>query len=141
MSAAVTVAPVELLRRPGERRPGRAGADDVARALEDVVDPCSLAQGTPLSLPAMGLVRRQVLDDAGVLTVDVCVTAPGCAYVGLFADAAATRLAGLPGVAEVVVRLDPSVLWSERMLRPDASAALGAARTAGRPAPPRRAAP
>lgn len=118
----------------GAGRAGRATPAEIGAALEEVVDPCSLAQGTPLSLPAMGLVRHADLDDTGTLAVDVCVTAPGCAYLGLFADAAARALAELPGVAEVVVRLDPDVVWSERLLRADAAALLTAGRNQGRPA-------
>ncbi len=120
--------PVELLRRPGEGRPGRADDAAVAAALEEVVDPCSLAQGTPLSLPAMGLVRRWALTGDGELVLDVAVTAPGCGYLGLFADAAARALAGLPGVREVTVRLDAAVVWTEDLLRPDAAATLAAGR-------------
>lgn len=124
--------PVELLRRPGAGAPGRVDDAEVAAALERVVDPCSQAQGTPLSLPAMGLVRGWSGSPEGVLTVDLCVTAPGCTFLGVFADATATELASLPGVAEVVVRLDAGVLWSERLLRADAADVLLAGRDAVR---------
>ncbi len=121
-------APVELLRRPGDGRPGRADDAAIAAALEDVVDPCSMAQGTPLSLPAMGLVRGWALSDAGGLVLDVAVTAPGCGYLGVFADAAARALAPLPGVREVVVRLDAALVWDETLLRADAAATLAEGR-------------
>ncbi len=119
---------VELLTVQGEGRPGRADDAAVAAALEDVVDPCSVAQGTPLSLPAMGLVRRWTLGDDGRLVLDVAVTAPGCGYLGVFADAAARALAPLPGVREVTVRLDAALVWSEDLLRPDAAATLAGGR-------------
>jgi metal-sulfur cluster biosynthetic enzyme len=119
---------VELLRRPGDGRPGRADDAAIAAALEDVVDPCSMAQGTPLSLPAMGLVRGWALSDAGGLVLDVAVTAPGCGYLGVFADAAARALAPLPGVREVVVRLDAALVWDETLLRADAAATLAEGR-------------
>ncbi len=120
--------PVELLTVQGEDRPGRADDAAVAAALEDVVDPCSVAQGTPLSLPAMGLVRRWELGDDGRLVLEVAVTAPGCGYLGVFADAAARALAPLPGVRAVTVRLDAALVWSEDLLRPDAAATLAAGR-------------
>lgn len=123
---------IELIRRPGERSPGRATDAEIDAALETVVDPCSVAQATPLSLPAMGLVRRRLFGADGELIVDVAVTAPGCAYVGLFAEAAARALSGLPGVRAVVVRLDTDVVWSEKLLRPDAAGVLAAARDAAR---------
>lgn len=119
---------IELIRRPGDCLPGRATDAEIDAALETVVDPCSMAQATPLSLPAMGLVRGRLFGADGELVVDVAVTAPGCAYVGLFADAAARALSGLAGVREVVVRLDPDVAWSEKLLRPDAAGVLSAAR-------------
>ncbi|MGY1670563.1 iron-sulfur cluster assembly protein [Geodermatophilus sp. SYSU D00710] len=120
--------PVELLTVPGEGRPGRADDAAVAAALEQVVDPCSVAQGTPLSLPAMGLVRGWQLADDGRLVLDVAVTAPGCGYLGVFADAAARALAALPGVTSVTVRLDAALVWTEDLLRPDATAVLSAGR-------------
>ncbi len=120
--------PVELLTLPGAGRPGRPDDAAVAAALEEVVDPCSVAQGTPLSLPAMGLVRRWSFGDDGRMVLDVAVTAPGCGYLGVFADAAARALAGLPGVREVTVRLDAAVVWTEELLRPDAAATLAAGR-------------
>jgi metal-sulfur cluster biosynthetic enzyme len=119
---------VELVHRSGGKRPGHADDAAIAAALEQVVDPCSVARGTPLSLPAMGLVRRWAWADGGQLVVDVAVTAPGCGYLGGFADAAARALAGLPGVHGVTVRLDAAVVWSERLLRQDAAEALTAGR-------------
>ncbi len=122
-SRCATSATVELLRRTVELTPGRCDVETAAAALERVIDPCSLAQGTPLSLASMGLVRELDVED-GRASLTLAVTSPGCGYVGLFASAAADELASLPGIREVVVALDPSVVWSERDLRLDAREAL-----------------
>jgi metal-sulfur cluster biosynthetic enzyme len=120
---------VELLRRRvGSPSRGRGstvgpGATAVESALETVVDPCSLAQGTPLSLPAMGLVRGWEYD-AGVLRVVIAVTGPGCTLVGHLARGVADACAHLDGVEEVVVDLRPGVVWTEAELRGDARRTL-----------------
>ena len=85
-------------------------AADVEAVLEDVVDPCSVAAGTPLSLRDMGLVRSWALHD-GCLELVLCVTAPGCGFVGHMARAATDGLLALDGVRQVDVRVDPDVVW------------------------------
>ena len=82
----------------------------VEAALEEVVDPCSLAAGTPLSLRDMGLVRSWTWRD-GRLELVLCVTAPGCGFVGHMARAATDGLLALDGVREVDVRVDTDVVW------------------------------
>ena len=90
-------------------------AADIERCLDTVHDPCSLASGTPMGIAAMGLLRDSRLDD-GVLTVTICVTGPGCTFVGLLAERATRALQTLPGVRRAEVRVDPAVVWSERMM-------------------------
>jgi metal-sulfur cluster biosynthetic enzyme len=120
---------VELLRRrvasPVRGRRSAAGPDPAAveSALEGVVDPCSLAQGTPLSLPAMGLVRGWECS-AGVLRVVIAVTGPGCTLVGNLARGVVDACAHLDGVEEIVVDLRPGVVWTEAELRDDARRTL-----------------
>lgn len=85
---------------------------EVLAALEQVVDPCSVTAGAPLSLVDMGLVVGWSY--AGdVLDLSLTVTGPGCTYLGLLADAAGQVLRGLPGVAEVRVAFVPDIVWDE----------------------------
>ena len=101
--------------------------DAVEAVLEQVVDPCSLAAGTPLSLRDMGLVRSWTWRD-GRLELVLCVTAPGCGFVGHMARAATDGLLALDGVREVDVRVDPEVVWDPSWQSDRARALLDARR-------------
>jgi len=85
---------------------------EVLAALEQVVDPCSVTAGVPLSLVDMGLVVGWSYA-GGVLDLSLTVTGPGCTYLGLLADAAGQVLRGLPVVAEVRVAFVPDIVWDE----------------------------
>ena len=98
-------------------------AAQVDAALDAVVDPCSVAAGTPLSLRDMGLVRGWSYDD-GRLRLVLCVTGPGCTFVGGMAATAERALLALPDVAAVDVVVDPDVVWDPSWQSPAARAAL-----------------
>ena len=110
--------------------PGTRSADAAAleAALDAVVDPCSVAAGTPLSVRDMGLVRDLAVDDAGRVRLLLCVTGPGCTFVGVMADAARERLSAIRGVSDVDVVLDPDVVWDPSWQSERARAALDARR-------------
>jgi metal-sulfur cluster biosynthetic enzyme len=115
--------------------------DAVRAALDEVIDPCSAAAGAAAGIAELGLVRELRIEpgEAGaVVRVVLRVTDPGCLMGGPFAASARRRLAALPGVAEVDVRLDEAFDWTpadaaaayrERLERARARrwAALGAA--------------
>ena len=105
-----------------------ADAAALEAALEAVVDPCSVAAGTPLSVRDMGLVRDLAVDDAGRVRLLLCVTGPGCTFVGVMADAARERLSAVRGVSDVDVVLDPDVVWDPSWQSERARAALDARR-------------
>lgn len=99
----------------------------VDAALEDVVDPCSVAAGTPLSLRAMGLLR-EVRERDGRVTVRFGVTGPGCTFLGTLARGVERAVAAVPGVRDVAVELDTELTWHPGLLAADARAALAGAR-------------
>ncbi len=138
MAVTATTEPVVLLERAVAAGPiaavgvAPADAERLWSALEDVVDPCSAAQGTPLSLAAMGLLRSCAVLD-GCAEVTIAVTGPGCTFVGHLADAVARTAADLPGITSVRVLLDIDLVWHEGLLRTDARSELAASRAAGRP--------
>ena len=111
----------------GTPEPPAVTPAQVAAALAHVCDPCSLAAGTPLSLVDMGLLVSSFVED-GVLDVRLCVTGPGCTYVGLLADAAHRAVRELPGVRAARVSLDPHVMWDPSRMTPAGTAALAARR-------------
>jgi len=93
-------------------QPGGPGEEEVLAALGEVVDPCSVAAGAPLSLLDMGLVRGWRLTLDGTLEVRLDVTAPVCLMAGHFVADARERLGALAGVRAVEIRIEPSGEWS-----------------------------
>lgn len=89
----------------------------VREVLNGVVDPCSVAAGSPAGLADMGLVRRVELtpaaDGSGATDVRVVigVTDYGCVMGAPFAMEAYKLLATLPGVGRVDVELDGEFDW------------------------------
>lgn len=102
-------------------------AEAAERALADVYDPCSQAWQRPLSLPDLGLVREVAADADGRVTVRISLTVPFCMAVHTIMQAVETRVAAVPGVTAVDVRIDTVTPWS-----PDAMSAAGRAGLDGR---------
>jgi len=95
-----------------------AGFNEAVRAvLGRIHDSCSVAAGRPMSVVDMGLVLGWRLGADGVLAVEFCVTWGGCTMAPHFMGAAERDLAGLPGVAQVVTRIDHDHVWDERAMR------------------------
>jgi metal-sulfur cluster biosynthetic enzyme len=110
---------VELEAHRGEsvtiRGPSALDAAVVA-CFRSIYDPCSVAAATPVSLYDMGLLDSWSLSGAGVLSVRLCVTFAACTMAPHFIRAAEESLGSLPGVREVQVEVDTSVVWTtERM--------------------------
>jgi metal-sulfur cluster biosynthetic enzyme len=93
---------------------------DVRRRLDAIGDPCSVAQGTPMGLDEMGLVRDVRVDADGNVAIDLRLTSPTCVMVGYF-RAEAERLVGeLPGVRSVQVHWDQGLDWTPADMSRDA---------------------
>lgn len=87
----------------------------VRAALDTVTDPCSQAVGAPAGLCEMGLVRSvEATPGPGGAAVSVVLTLTdaGCLLGAEFVARAEERVAALPGVADVEVRLDHRMDWS-----------------------------
>ena len=95
--------------------------DAVQAGLAEVLDPCSVASGVPLSLLDMNLVDRVELDATSV-TVWIRLTEPTCMYSFQIAQDVGERVgAALQGRVDVRVRLtafDPGHIWTEEELTP-----------------------
>jgi metal-sulfur cluster biosynthetic enzyme len=94
----------------------------VRGALNEIVDPCSVAAGAPAGLADMGLVRRiGVRAGRGGALVEVVLglTEPTCLMGFPFLRSARERLSALPGVERVEVSLDPGFEWTPAELRPE----------------------
>ncbi len=82
----------------------------VWEALDQVVDPCSVAHGRPLSVIDMGLVRG-VEEADGAVTIKLFLTSPVCTMIGKFQEMAEDALLPIPGVERVTVEGDSGLDW------------------------------
>ncbi|GBC83651.1 Putative 1,2-phenylacetyl-CoA epoxidase, subunit D [bacterium HR11] len=93
-------------------------ADQVWQVLQRVEDP-----ELPVSIVDLGLVRGVRVEGDGV-TVEVTFTAMGCPCMGWIQDDIRARLARLPGVGRVDVRVVWDPPWTPADIRPPAREAL-----------------
>jgi metal-sulfur cluster biosynthetic enzyme len=99
--------------------PDRVGRELVLERLEQIADPCSVASGDALGLHSMGLIESVDVDPAGVVTVDLRLTAPSCLMIGFFVTEIEARVGDLPGVTGVVVKHDVGDRWEPEMMAPE----------------------
>ena len=91
---------------------------EVRAALNDIVDPCSVAAGTPLGLVDMGIVR-DVHVRGSTLRIELLPTFPACRFVPIFEAEIRKRL----GETDLTVMIEvagPEVVWDESMMAPTA---------------------
>lgn len=91
----------------------------IRNRLDDVVDPCSEARGTDISIVEMGLLKSVEIDD-GTVHIELRITSPSCMMVGYFIEQAEERVGTLPGVEEVTLKTDAGLSWREEMISKEA---------------------
>jgi metal-sulfur cluster biosynthetic enzyme len=94
--------------------------EEIEACLDKILDPCSVGNRTPMSITEMGLIQSIDVDDDGVVTVAMRLTAPACLMVGFFKDEATALIGKLDGVSEVRLTYDAGLDWSPDMIRPAA---------------------
>jgi metal-sulfur cluster biosynthetic enzyme len=87
--------------------------------LDQIVDPCSEARGTDLSIVEMGLLKSVDVSE-GHVHIDLRITSPSCMMVGYFIEQAEERVGSLAGVEEVTLTTDAGMDWREEMMSEDA---------------------
>lgn len=92
---------------------------DVRAVLDSVIDPCSAANGTDLSVVEMGLVDEVSIDD-GRVTVELLVTSPMCTMVPYFIREIRQDVGALNGVESVAVEADNGLEWVPSMMSEEA---------------------
>jgi metal-sulfur cluster biosynthetic enzyme len=103
----------------GELTTNRGRSETIAEIraqLNTIGDPCSVAQGVPMGLDDMGLVRDVTLDDEGNVEIGLRLTSPSCHIVGYFDVEAKRRVLELPGVRSVTVQVDHGLDWTPQMM-------------------------
>jgi metal-sulfur cluster biosynthetic enzyme len=87
----------------------------VRERLGEVVDPCSAANGTDLSVVEMGLID-DVEVDGGEVTVAMHLTSPLCTQIPYFVEEIEERVGALDGVASVDLETDGGFTWHRDMM-------------------------
>jgi metal-sulfur cluster biosynthetic enzyme len=106
--------------------------DRVTSALEEVVDPCSVTAGAPLSVLDMGLVSDLVVGEAGAVSLSMRATSAMCTMIAGIMKDAERRLAAVPGVTRVEITLKGGDIWTEADMTEKGRRALAARRERSR---------
>jgi metal-sulfur cluster biosynthetic enzyme len=93
--------------------------DAIRAALDEVIDPCSEANGTDLSVVEMGLVDRVAVDD-GSAVVRLRLTSPHCTMLPYFEEEIERRVGALTGVDSVTVEADDGLQWGPELMSDEA---------------------
>ena len=99
----------------------------VRRALERVVDPCSIATGVPITLGDMGLVEDVAVSE-GRARIRLRVTSPFCMHIGNIQKRVRDVVGEVPGVDDVQLDVDDGMTWLPSMMAPEAQRRLRAVR-------------
>lgn len=87
-----------------------ASQEDVMVRLQAIVDPCSAATNTPLSIVEMGMVEK-VAVASGQVVVAFRMTSPLCHALPYFEMEVERVLAGVPGIEDVRCTFDHGANW------------------------------
>lgn len=94
--------------------------DQVLACLDEVKDPCSVANGTPEGLADMGIIKSVDITPAGDVTICLRLTSPFCEMLGFMRRAIFEKLAAVDGIGEVEILTDSGMDWSVREMSPAA---------------------
>jgi metal-sulfur cluster biosynthetic enzyme len=85
----------------------------VLEGLEEVIDPCSITAGVPLSVVDMGLINKLTVDEEGIVRVSMRATSAMCTMIAGMMKVAEERLARVDGVTRVEIKLCSGAIWTE----------------------------
>ncbi|MFB1062668.1 metal-sulfur cluster assembly factor [Natrinema sp. H-ect4] len=91
----------------------------IRERLDEVVDPCSAANGTDLSIIEMGLLDGIDVDE-GHVTVSMRLTSPFCMQLPYFVEEVDERVGSIDGVISVTLETDEGVDWHTGMMTEEA---------------------
>jgi metal-sulfur cluster biosynthetic enzyme len=92
--------------------------EQVRRVVNEIVDPCSVAAGTPAGLVDMGIVES--VDVTGsTVRVRLLPTSPACLVIGALGAEIEARVGALDWCSGAVAELaDGDLVWDEERLAP-----------------------
>lgn len=85
----------------------------VLQGLEDVIDPCSITAGAPLSVVDMGLLNELSVGEDGAVRISMRATSAMCTMIASIMKVAEERLARVEGVTRVEIKLCSGAIWTE----------------------------
>lgn len=94
--------------------------EEVRGRLDEIVDPCSAANGTDLSIVEMGLIADIDVVD-GDVTVSMRLTSPFCMQRPYFVEEIADRVGDVDWVSSVELETDHGLEWTKEMMSDEAS--------------------
>lgn len=100
----------------------------VSIALESVLDPCHMLSGHEVSIVDLGLVN-EVSRVGDVIQVSLTLTEPTCVFVDRIVCELEDLAESLPGVAQVVVEIEPLPIWEPSRMSERARQLFDARRT------------
>lgn len=92
---------------------------DIVAALKTVYDP-----EIPVDIYELGLIYRVDISDAGVVAIDMTLTAPGCPVAGEMPLWVQNAVGAVPGVSEVEVNMVFDPPWDQSRMSDEARIAL-----------------
>jgi metal-sulfur cluster biosynthetic enzyme len=90
--------------------PGHA---EVMAAIDTVLDPCSVFNGTRLSLIELGMVERVTIEDGGRVHILLFLDDPTCMLFFEINRMLDEAVSALPGVTKVAVEIKADEIWTE----------------------------
>lgn len=103
-----------------------AVADQVARVLGSVLDPCSRFNGTQLSLAELGMVSSIEVDDDGHARVILLLDDPVCIYAAAICQEVETAVRRTAGVRSVEISIRADILWTPELMSPETKEKISA---------------
>ena len=99
---------------------GKPSMEQIQEALASVYDP-----EIPVNIVELGLIYRCDIVAGDIVQIDLTLTAPGCGMGPVLVEDVKRRVARVPFVSDVVVKLVFDPPWSRDMMTEEAQLALG----------------
>lgn len=97
--------------------PAGVRPDQILAALENAVDPCSVAAGRPMNIVEMGLVDAVDINHAGEVTIRLSLTSPSCMMLGQIMDQVDKFVMPLLEGARPRLTFDDGLTWTPDRIR------------------------
>jgi metal-sulfur cluster biosynthetic enzyme len=94
-------------------------ATRLEQALGEVLDPCSVFNGSRLSFLDLGMVDSVEFSEPGRVTIRLLLDDPVCLYVAQIHDQIRQAALSVDGVEEVTVEFSGEAIWTEERATPE----------------------